>query len=260
MAKEEEQPVFEVQAGGVLVLKDADIPESYEDRISLIQSMNLYVGRHVISAYYNIGMTVAKIQDDHAEESGSDNTYGSNAVPQVAEDSGISERLVYDMHRFYRAHDSLDKVVNSGLDWSVHRALLPVKDDAVRKKLETQAGKERWTVKQTKEEVSKANGTGSTSSTPAITPATPDDVDDEPSPRAYFGLFQARLAEFFAELQDLTSQYREMLAISNDEERTSDEDWEAIKADMKTISSQGKRIGEYLIRKINIIENDIKDE
>jgi endonuclease YncB( thermonuclease family) len=95
------------------------------------------VARHaLVEAYWQIGKRIVE-----EEQQGQANAaYGDHLLAQLSEDlsatlgSGFSERNLYNMRQFYLTHEISQ--LTAKLNWTQHVELLPVKNKAMRQRLE----------------------------------------------------------------------------------------------------------------------------
>lgn len=93
---------------------------------NIVQTVN----RQKVEMCWQIGKIIDQhlLKNDRAE-------YGKNFFTQLAQDTAISEKTLYQMRSFYKAYPKLPKDEN-GLNWSHYRSLASVKDQEKRKYLE----------------------------------------------------------------------------------------------------------------------------
>ena len=104
------------------------------------------------------------------EQQGETNAiYGDHLLARLSEDlsetlgSGFSKRNLYNMRRFYLAHEEILQT-SAELNWSQHVALLPVKNSTVRRRLERQIVSHQLSKQQIRKAVQEVNQSNSESS------------------------------------------------------------------------------------------------
>ncbi|MBU6140225.1 MAG: hypothetical protein KGP29_01530 [Proteobacteria bacterium] len=84
------------------------------------------------------------------------NNYGKELVVRLSKDTNIHERVLYQMHAFYKTYKTLPSPEKK-LNWSHYRNLVSVKDDTKRLLLEDLVVKEDLSSKKLQKEVVKTN-------------------------------------------------------------------------------------------------------
>jgi len=108
----------------------------YKKLIDDITALYDVARRALVEAYWQIGKRIVE-----EEQQGQANAaYGDHLLAQLSEDlsatlgSGFSERNLYNMRQFYLTHEISQ--LTAKLNWTQHVELLPVKDKAMRQRLE----------------------------------------------------------------------------------------------------------------------------
>ena len=101
---------------------------TYNQLIEDITELYDYACHALVEAYWQIGERIVE-----QEQQGETNAiYGEHLLSRLSEDlsetlgSGFSKRNLYNMRRFYLAHEEILQT-SAELNWSQHVALLPVK-------------------------------------------------------------------------------------------------------------------------------------
>ena len=116
------------------------------------------VARHaVIEAYWQIGRRIVE-----EEQNGQENAaYGDRLLAQLSDDlsatlgSGFSERNLYNMRQFYLTREISQ--LTAKLNWTQHVELLPVKNKAMRQKLEQKIVNQKLSSQQIRQVVRELN-------------------------------------------------------------------------------------------------------
>ncbi len=113
---------------------------------NIVQTVN----RQKVEMCWRIGKIVDEhlVKNDRAE-------YGKKLFTELAKDTAIAERTLYQMRAFYKAYPKLPKDEN-GLNWSHYRSLAAVKDSEKRKYLEDLTVTQNLDSKDLQQEISKS--------------------------------------------------------------------------------------------------------
>ncbi len=122
--------------------------------------------RHaLVEAYWQIGKRIVE-----QEQQGETNAiYGDHLLARLSKDlsetlgSGFSKRNLYNMRRFYLAHEEISQHP-AKLTWTQHVALLPVKNSTARRRLERQIVSQKLSYEQIRQAVQEVNQSNSESS------------------------------------------------------------------------------------------------
>lgn len=109
------------------------------------------VNRQKIETYWKIG----KIVDEYLTQLG-ETGYGEGVFVKLEQDISIKKRALYEMRAFYKAYDEMPSIEKS-LNFSHYKILAAVVDVGNRKYLENLVIENALTVRDLKQEVSKAN-------------------------------------------------------------------------------------------------------
>ncbi len=100
--------------------------------------------------YWEVGQLI----DAHVLQSGERGDYGKKVLRRLSEDLRTNQTLLYYALQFARAYENFP--APGKLTWSHYRALLPVKDEGLRKGLEAQAEEWGWSSRRLEEAVGTA--------------------------------------------------------------------------------------------------------
>ena len=144
---------------------------TYSQLVKDITELYDYARRALVEAYWRIGKRIVE-----QEQQGETNAiYGNHLLARLSEDlsetlgSGFSKRNLYNMRRFYLAHEeNLQHAAK--LTWTQHVALLPVKNSTARRRLERKIVSQKLSYEQIRQTVQALNQSHSESS---IVPPVP---------------------------------------------------------------------------------------
>ncbi len=136
-----------------LILKG--VPRTYAELRSGVQE-TLLTGQQrteeaKVRTYWETGRLIQEHLLIHKERA----KYGGQVVPKLAEDLGISDRVLYHCVQFARTFPIL--TARSEFTWAHYRALLQIEDKTQRKKIEAEAAKNGWTSRQLEERIRPIN-------------------------------------------------------------------------------------------------------
>ena len=194
------------------VIQDDQIPDTIPGVVKLIGSIMGEVRKASLVYAWNIGKVIKKIQEEEGR-------YGSGAVEQIAQALGQSDRLFWEMLRFYNYHEDFNRVKGMAIEWSSAREIMRLPDPKQRTKLEDTAEKDNLTVREVREEVNKAKGK------PAKKEKT---KKKEPNALPYFMKLDTSLNGIISTLDGQLKDITPMLSLVGDEERTPDEDYKIL--------------------------------
>ena len=138
---------------------------TYSQLVKDITELYDYARRALVEAYWRIGKRIVE-----QEQQGETNAiYGDHLLARLSEDlseilgSGFSKRNLYNMRRFYLAHEeNLQHAAK--LTWTQHVALLPVKNSTARRRLERKIVSQKLSYEQIRQTVQELNQSHSESS------------------------------------------------------------------------------------------------
>ena len=234
---------------GMRLLTDADIPETMDGMVQIVGQLFGHGANQMLRACWNIGKCARALQINAGTR------YGTNAVGQLAGRINRSERLIHDMLRFYNQHTDPEGVKTLGIEWSAARIIGQVKDDTARIELETRAQDENLTVRDLRAIVR--------TDRPVVAPPPPDeDVGTDTgaagpemaTPVVYLTDLRRQMEQQLGELQEEVGQKPDYLHIAEDDEQTSDEDFEEIKRLARCIAEVATRHIQFLQQNLVTME------
>jgi endonuclease YncB( thermonuclease family) len=98
---------------------------------------------------------IGKIIDQHLLEN-SEKSYGKKLFLQLEKDTAVKQKVLYQMHSFYKTYPTLPKA-KKDLSWSHYRNLIAVKNDEKRQYLEQLTIENNLGTDQLQRQISKAN-------------------------------------------------------------------------------------------------------
>jgi len=108
---------------------------------------------------------IGRLIDAHVLQHKERADYAKQVLPRLAGDLGMSERELYYMLKFYRAYPILPSTAE--LSWGHYRELLSVNDPKERETVASEAVKNKWSEKETREAVRKVKARAGEKATPA---------------------------------------------------------------------------------------------
>jgi len=108
---------------------------------------------------------IGKLIDAHVLQHKERADYAKQVLPRLAGDLGMSERELYYMLKFYRAYPILPSTAE--LSWGHYRELLSVNDPKERETVASEAVKNKWSEKETREAVRKVKARAGEKAAPA---------------------------------------------------------------------------------------------
>jgi endonuclease YncB( thermonuclease family) len=155
----------------------------YKKLVSEISSLYEGARKALVEAYWQIGRRIVEVEQQGAIKA----AYGSGLLAKLSEDlskrsgPGFSERNLERMRAFYLTHPK--STAPSKLTWSQYSELIPVKNAAVRKRLEAQALTEGLTHKTLRQLVRHEKVREQVEENLAATPETREPPDLLPVPK-----------------------------------------------------------------------------
>jgi len=177
-------------------------------------------------AFLVTAWVIGRLVFDAAESA----TYRDNVVGRLAADLGRSKSLLYDMKRLYEQYPT-DKALGSvsGVSWSGVRLLTSVEDPKVRATLIEDVKSQSCTISEIKTMVAAAKPSSPAKKSPKKV-ANLDDSKSIATDAAlwYFTQLSSSLKDCHEEILRQVGKLPEMLALTADEMRTSEGDYEKI--------------------------------
>jgi len=197
-----------------LEIPDDQIPDTVEGIAEWINENKKGVQKVALVYWWNIGKMISRIQEDEGK-------YGSKAVERVAEAQGkAGPRLLYNAHNFYKDHPTFQDIETRAIEWSSIREIQRIPDPQQRLLLEERAEAENMTVREVKEAVNEVKGKNK--------PKDKAPKSSGPNALSYFMKMDRVLDKAISSVDDVLKDLGPMLELVGDEDRTPDEDYNAI--------------------------------
>ncbi len=138
---------------------------TYSQLLKDITDLYDYARHALVEAYWQIGKRIVE-QEQQGETSA---IYGEHLIVRLSKDlsetlgSGFSKRNLYNMRRFYLAHEEILQAT-AKLTWTQHVELLPIKKSTERRKLERLIVTKKLSQKQIRQAVQELKQSNSKSS------------------------------------------------------------------------------------------------
>lgn len=206
---------------------DGQLPETVEQACNVAAAISRHGRSHMLLWVWAVGRIVDDQQKKIGDETGKAKGHGSDVAGQVAKAIGTSAKFVRDAKRFYVDNPDANDVVKKGVDWSVAREILRLKDPEAKKEIETKAKEKKMTVRDVREEVDDVVAKEKkTEGCPEehMPPQAPRPV----SPLAYFRALLQELDSFQMALTEKTLVLADQLQLVSDDKRCPDEDYKLI--------------------------------
>ena len=135
-------------------MKETLQKNTYKQLVEDITELYDYARHAVVEAYWQIGKRIVE-QDQQGETNA---IYGDHLLARLSEDlsetlgSGFSKSNLYNMRRFYLAHEE-NLQATGKLTWTQHVELLPIKNKAIRRKIEQRIVSQKWSCQQIRQAV-----------------------------------------------------------------------------------------------------------
>ena len=148
--------------------------DTYSQLVKDITELYDYARHALVEAYWQIGKRIVE-----QEQQGETNAiYGEHLLARLSEDlsetlgSGFSKRNLYNMRRFYLAHEEILQPA-AKLTWTQHVELLPIKNKAIRRNIEQKIVSHQLSKQQIRQTVQEVNQSNSESSVipPVVIPS-----------------------------------------------------------------------------------------
>ena len=148
--------------------------DTYSQLVKDITELYDYARHALVEAYWQIGKRIVE-----QEQQGETNAiYGEHLLSRLSEDlsetlgSGFSKRNLYNMRRFYLAHEEILQPA-AKLTWTQHVELLPIKNKAIRRNIEQKIVSHQLSKQQIRQTVQEVNQSNSESSVipPVVIPS-----------------------------------------------------------------------------------------
>ena len=130
---------------------------NYQKLLTEVQNNIQKTGKNIVKIVTRqkvvMGWEIGKIIDEHLIKN-SKSGYGDHLFAELEKDTTISQRVLYQMHNFYKTYPKLPKD-DDDLNWSHYRVLSGIKKAEERKYLEDLTRQNSWDVRALQEETKK---------------------------------------------------------------------------------------------------------
>ena len=130
---------------------------NYQKLLTEVQNNIQKTGKNIVKIVTRqkvvMGWEIGKIIDEHLIKN-SKSGYGDHLFAELEKDTTISQRVLYQMHNFYKTYPKLPKD-DDDLNWSHYRVLSGIKKAEERKYIEDLTRKNSWDVRALQEETKK---------------------------------------------------------------------------------------------------------
>jgi len=232
-------------------LDDDMVPETVELKAELVQGF-MRAGEVVTAVLvWNIGKLIdmAIAQSEHGEK--------VDILEYLADKYQYKPTIMYEMRRHYKAWQmNREAMLNLGLGWSAHRALLALKDVEDRIDLAQRADDEHMTVREIKDMVKEHNQKND----PPPPEQDPEELEEVPAavdPVVFFTRVRMNMDSFLDEFKGemvKANDFRQMLL---DEKRVSVEDFDLCAKRIEEIKKVRERIEAMFKTYVNDLDKDL---
>jgi hypothetical protein len=214
-----------------------EIPEDYEGLSEKVQEILGDMGSSMLGYAWRIGRMIVAAQEKEGK-------YGTRIIERLGEDLNKSTTYLSSFKRFYVQHKEATELPK--IEFAHARLIGKLTSEEDRTLLEQQAFENNWTVKEVDAAVKEVQKREDEEA------GADKKVKNRRAPNAasYFGKMERSLQDFHLDLELMLEQSPDMLLLANDQERTTDEQYEKVVESLEEAADWAAKIVGYLNRMV----------